>query len=236
MTDRIAHRPVLCPRRPQPSRVFLATLAGLVLSAPHLTAQSRYSPLVTIGVGVVPDRDGSDERHASVAASLAVFRRLGSQVDLGLEAGYQRFGTGPREELIGFCPTLPVGACVGQVTATRRSRGDLWFVGPTLRVRVVRQGAVRPFLLLGLGRYGSGEHTSVTFRDDRGVTVPDPESFAYEGDFDGLGVNAGIGIEGGRLGRLRWTVGARAHGALGGLDGEFGSVTSYTLTAGVTLP
>jgi hypothetical protein len=203
-------------------------------AAPSAAAQARWSPLVTVGFGIVPGED-YQHRHGSVAGSAALFRRLGSVVDLGLEAGYQHFGAGA-QELIGVCPSRPADACVGQVTAVRRARGDLWYVGPTLRVRVVRTGAVRPFLLVGLGRYGSGERTAVVFRDDRGVAVPNPESYAYGSEFGGAGVNAGLGFEGGRLGRLRWTLGLRAHGAIGGMDGELASVASYALTAGLTLP
>src|SRR5438477_175357 len=48
-------------------------------------------------------------------------------------------------------------------------------------------------------------------------------------------VPAAVGIEGAGLGRLRWILMARAHGAVGGMSGEMASVSTYTVTAGLTL-
>jgi hypothetical protein len=218
-------------RLPPASRVLVAALVCLLLATPGAVAQSRYSALVAVGFGAVP----AERRHASVAGSVVLFRRLGPAADLGLEVGYQHFGAAAQEDVIGFCPILPAGACVGQITADRRAGGDLWFVGPTVRLRVVRQGALRPFVLIGLGRYGSGEHTIVTYRDDRGVTVPNPAPLPFDRTFGGVGVNAAVGIEGAGLGRLRWILMARAHGAVGGMSGEMASVSAYTVTARLTL-
>jgi hypothetical protein len=213
---------------------LLAALAFLALVSPDASAQTRYSPMLTVGFGTVPE-DYSN-RHGSVAGSLALFRRLGPVVDLGLEVGYQRFGSGTEHYTVGGCPVLPRGACVGEVTGSTHEGGDLWYVGPTLRLHTLRNRPVRLFALVGLGHYASTERTKVVYRDDRGEVVPDPQRFEYGSTFKGIGANAGIGIEGVGFGRLRWTIVARTHGAIGGVDGEMGSLRALSLTAGVTLP
>src|SRR5262249_40644748 len=154
----------------------------------------RYSPVITLGFGTVPEEYSN--RHGSLAASLALFRRLGPAGDLGLEIGYQHFGRGAEHYTIGACPVQPRDACVREVTAASQSGGDLWHVGPTLRLRTIRRRPVSLFGLIGCGLYRSSERTKVVFRDDRGQAVQDPETFEYGGAFGGIGVNAGIGLDG----------------------------------------
>ena len=212
--------------------VLATAFVCLSVGAASLAGQSRYSSLVGLGIGAVP----AERRHVAVAGSAGIFRRLGSTVDLGIEVGYQRFGATPQLDIIGRCPILPAGACIGEITADLRQRGDLWFVGPTARLRVMPQGGLRLFFLAGLARYVSTEHTTITYRDDRDVTVPIPESFDYKRRFDGAGVNAAVGIEGGKLTSFRWILMARAHGAVGGIGSEIGSLSAWTVTAGLALP
>jgi hypothetical protein len=206
-------------------------LAGLALAASAASAQTHYSPVITLGFGTVPQEYAN--RHGSLAGSVALYRRLGPAVDLGLEVGYQHFGSGTEHYTIGGCPILPRGACVGGVTASSQEGGDVWHIGPTLRLHTIRSRPVRLFALVGLGHYRSSERTKVVYRDDRNEVVPDPEAFEYGSTFKGIGANAGIGLEGEGLGRLHWVVVARMHGAAGGVDGEFGSIKAFSLTAGV---
>jgi hypothetical protein len=210
---------------------LLTTLVGLGLIPLDATAQYPSSLAATFGFGAVPE----EHRNGSYAGSMAVLWRLSPIADLGIEAGYQRFGSDPQRDIIGMCPFIPVGACEGQITAERRISGDLWFVGPTFRLALDRNAALRPFALWGLARYSSGEHTRVRYSDDRGVTVSLPGSGPFERTFHGVGASGGLGLQGPGLGRLQWAVLARAHGAIGGMSGEMASVTAYTLTAGVTL-
>jgi hypothetical protein len=210
---------------------LLALAACLTLTARTSTAQSPYSGLVGLGLGAVP----GEQRHPSVAGSVGLFRRMGSAIDLGFEVGYQRFGARREFYDIGGCPILPAGECVGQVTADRRQSGDLWFVGPTVRLHAPSRGTVRPFLLTGIGAYGSGEHTTVTYRDAREVTVPVPGPLVFERTFGGVGVNGAVGVEGGKPGALGWMVMARVHGAVGGMGAEMASIAAWTVTAGMVL-
>ena len=215
-----------------PKTALLATLACLALTPRPGTAQYPASLLATFGFGEVPE----EQRYGSYAGSVALFWRLSSWADLGLEGGYQRFGTHPQRDIIGLCPVVPMGPCEGQITAEGTSRGHLWFVGPTLRLSPARRGAVRPVLLVGLGRYRSAEHTNVTYSDDLGRTVANPPPLSFDrSTFGGVGVHGGVGLQGPGLGRFQWTVVARAHGAIGGEGGEFASVSAYTVTAGLTV-
>ena len=210
---------------------LLTTLACMVLTPLDSAAQYPYSVVATFGFGEVPE----EHRNGSYAGSTALLWRVSLWADLGIEAGYQRFGTDPQHDIIGFCPILPVGACEGQITAERTSSGDLWFVGPTFRLGLKRDAALRPLALFGLGRYSSGERTRVSYSDDRGETVSLPGSGAFDRTFRGIGANGGLGLQGPGLGRFQWTVLARVHGAIGGMSGESASVSAYTVTAGLTL-
>ncbi len=212
---------------------FFVVLACLGLAPWAASAQVRYSSTITLGFGAVP-KDYSN-RLGSLAGSLAVYRSLGRIADLGLEAGYQRFGSRTERYTLGACPVLPPGACVGEVTGSSHERGDVRHVGPTLRLHTVGR-PVRFLALVGLAYYASNERHNVVYRDDRGGIVPDPESFEYANKFTGIGGNLGVGVEGEGLGRLRWTVVARTHGAIGGSNGELASLETLSLTAGVTLP
>jgi hypothetical protein len=213
---------------------LLAAFASLALTASVASAQAHYSPVITLGFGTVPQ--AYSNRHGSLAGSLALYRHLGPAFDLGLEAGYQHFGSGTEHSSIGACPILPRGACVGDVTASSHEGGDVWHVGPTLRVHTIRSRPMRLIGLVGLGLYRSSERTKVVYRDDRGEVVPEPAAFGYGSTFKGIGANAGIGLEGEGLGRFSWIIVARTHGAVGGENGEFGSLQAFSLTAGVSLP
>ena len=219
-------------RRTRATHVPAMAIACLALASRRLPAQSPYSALVGLGVGAVP----AEHRHPGTAVSIAVFRRVGSALDLGFEVGYQHFGSSPEHYVIGHCPFVPAGACVGDITATARESGDLSFVGPVARLRPANGGTVRPFLLAGLARYTSSERRTGTYRDDRGVTVPVLETLYSEREFGGAGASAAIGIEAGRPGTVRWMLTARVHGAVGGMSGELASVSGWTVTAGLVLP
>lgn len=218
--------------RTRARHVLVLAASCLALASRRLPAQSPFSVLVGLGLGAMP----AEHRHPGVAGSIAIFRRVGAAVDLGFEVGYQRFGSSPAHYVIGRCPFLPGGACVGEITATGRESGDLHFVGPTARVRLANGGAVRPFLLAGLARYTSRERKTVTYRDDRGVTVPILETLYSEREFGGAGASAAIGIEAGRPGTIRWMLTARMHHAVGGMSGELASVSGWTVSAGLALP
>jgi hypothetical protein len=210
---------------------LLAALACMVLTPVASRAQYPYSLLATFGFGAVPE----EQRYGSYAGSMALFWRLSSWADLGVEGGYQHFGTHPQRDIIGLCPIPPVGPCEGRITAERTSRGHLWFVGPILRLRLAQNGTLRPLAVFGLARYASGEHTRVTYSDDRGETVSNPAPLVFDRPtFGGIGVNGGLGLQGPAFGQFQWAVLARAHGAIGGMGGEFASVSAYTVTAGLT--
>jgi hypothetical protein len=213
---------------------LLASFVFLTLTAPLAAAQTHYSPVITLGFGTVPQ--AYSNRHGSLAGSLALYKRVGPAFDLGLEVGYQHFGSGTEQSTIGACPVLPRGACVGDVTASSHEGGDVWHFGPALRVHTVRSRPVRLIGLVGLGLYRSSERTNVVYRDDRGDIVPEPPAFHYGSTFKGIGANAGIGLEGQGPGRFSWIIVARTHGAVGGENGEFGALQAFSLTAGVTLP
>lgn len=218
--------------RPPWPLLHLTTLACMVLTPLDSAAQYPYSLVATFGWGEVPE----EHRTGSYAGSLALLWRVSASAELGVEAGYQRFGSHPQSDIIGFCPFFPEGACEGQITSERTSSGNLWFVGPTLRLGLKKRGAAfRPLVLWGLGRYASEEQTRANFRDDRGVPVPLPGSGTFERTFLGIGTSGGLGFEGRGLGRFQWAILARVHGAIGGMSGELADVFAYTVTAGLTL-
>jgi hypothetical protein len=200
-------------------------------------AQSSLSPVVTIGMGSTPARSIFGERlHGAGAATIAVFRPAHGATALGLEAGYQRYGSSTVEtQYDGWCPIFPGGKCLGTIDARHWSRGAFWYVGPTLRLRISHDSSIRPVGFLGMALYGSAEHTDNEYHDARGAPAfGSPARITYS--FRGIGLNAGIGIEGTGVGRgLRWTVIGRVHGAVGGIGGEGASRSTYTVTAGLTM-
>ena len=80
-------------RRTRATHVLAMAIACLALASRGLPAQSPYSALVGLGVGAVP----AEHRHPGTAVSIAVFRRVGSALDLGFEV-VARDGQGTPEQ------------------------------------------------------------------------------------------------------------------------------------------
>jgi hypothetical protein len=203
--------------RSRPAAGLALAVALFAASSPTAAgAQARYSPYATLGVGNLINSGAG----GSIATSAAIFWQPGRVVGLGLELGYQRFGVAPQPHVIGTCPVTPPEQCTRPVAHHSDGHGQAWFVGPTLRVRA-RGGAVRPFVLVGLGLYGSHQRTAVEYRDGEGQVLADPGPGRSTSSGRGLGINGGLGLQwhpdAGR--RIGWTVAVRRHAAIFGRDG-----------------
>jgi hypothetical protein len=200
-----------------------ATLLALTtfLLTPARGAAQHRGWLVIVGGGYANGLGTDFGGGGSLSGTLAVFRPVGRNLDVGVELGYHGLGTSTTrlQDLYGPGSTYreDFTRSAGQATAVAR-------LHPT-------GGRIRPYVAAGGGAYLFRIRDVIEVRDAAGQPIPQYQFRQTQAELH-PGVNAGIGLD--RLVSLGG-VGVGVHARWHGILAAGGIADFVTVSLGVTL-
>jgi opacity protein-like surface antigen len=200
-------------------------LAATLLAAHAASAQEHHPWMGTLYVGYAKIFESDNTSRygvpgGGVALHGGAYRMLEPTLGLGLEAGYQHYGT--------------------QAYAIPGEEGDAGFSSVHLTLQALAQGAsegTRPFGTIGAGWYSLRTTTSGLLTLSDGTPIPG-NHFENKRNDSRFGANIGVGVQfrASKTSSLRIGVEARGHMIIQGwpeANGGTGTLEAGTLAAGI---
>ncbi|HEU4697754.1 MAG TPA: hypothetical protein VFS40_01090 [Gemmatimonadales bacterium] len=203
----------------------------LSIAASPAVAQRPWAAGLAAGWSSARGYDARWDDDGIVSVRGALWRRIGSRLDLGAEGGWHRFG----QETFVFECRGPQDGCVEPQTITTEQSSTAWDASLALRWRISDAGVVRPRATFGLGVIERRDVDEATRRRPDGTMIGGPDRFPSSTSLLPLAA-LGLGVElGPPGGRVAFTLGTRLNLTYDAYDGTPSVPRLVSLLAGVAL-